>query len=190
MSAIFFALSLCAAPPAAQGISPPPNPHALRQEIRDALRAEATAESRDERVAAVLKLLELAPQVATVKPMSEKDRLALQTKIRYRLLQLDKSLARDATANGGGADGDPGDALIELIESTIAPKTWKRVGGSGVIKPFRRGQPVAGFGGAGAQGGGALADQHEALIELIQNTIAPDTWDVNGGPGVIRYWPH
>jgi general secretion pathway protein D len=25
-------------------------------------------------------------------------------------------------------------------------------------------------------------------VELIQRTIAPSTWDVNGGPGTIRYW--
>jgi len=36
-------------------------------------------------------------------------------------------------------------------------------------------------------GGGANARAVE-LIELIQNTIAPDTWTVNGGNGSIRYY--
>lgn len=26
------------------------------------------------------------------------------------------------------------------------------------------------------------------LIELIQNTIAPESWEVNGGRGSIRYY--
>jgi hypothetical protein len=25
-------------------------------------------------------------------------------------------------------------------------------------------------------------------LELIQDTIAPTTWDVHGGHGVVRYW--
>ena len=25
-------------------------------------------------------------------------------------------------------------------------------------------------------------------MELIQRTIAPASWDVNGGPGTIQYW--
>jgi hypothetical protein len=33
------------------------------------------------------------------------------------------------------------------------------------------------------------ADHSRELLEVIQDTIAPDTWDVRGGPGVIRFWP-
>jgi len=25
-------------------------------------------------------------------------------------------------------------------------------------------------------------------MDLIQRTIAPSTWDINGGPGTIYYW--
>lgn len=39
----------------------------------------------------------------------------------------------------------------------------------------------------GSPGGGAEAEG-EALVELIRRTIAPDTWDVNGGPGSISYY--
>ena len=38
-------------------------------------------------------------------------------------------------------------------------------------------------------GGGRGANARAVeLIELIQTTIAPDTWDVNGGNGSIRYY--
>ena len=36
--------------------------------------------------------------------------------------------------------------------------------------------------------GGASAARADELIRLIQATIAPDTWDVNGGRGTIRFW--
>lgn len=42
---------------------------------------------------------------------------------------------------------------------------------------------------AGRAGGAAVQDEGQSLVDLIQATIAPETWDVNGGPGVIRYWP-
>ncbi|UCE88582.1 MAG: hypothetical protein JSW10_09600 [Pseudomonadota bacterium] len=42
-------------------------------------------------------------------------------------------------------------------------------------------------GGFPAQGQGA-ADYGQELVELIYRTIAPTTWDVNGGPGSIYYW--
>jgi hypothetical protein len=38
--------------------------------------------------------------------------------------------------------------------------------------------------------GGAMGppDYGPALVELIQRTIAPGFWDVNGGPGTIVYY--
>jgi hypothetical protein len=41
---------------------------------------------------------------------------------------------------------------------------------------------------AGSSGGGPQ-DDGQALVELIQATIAPQSWDVNGGSGSIVYWP-
>ncbi len=34
----------------------------------------------------------------------------------------------------------------------------------------------------------APASNAPQLIELLQDTIAPDSWDVRGGQGVVRYW--
>ena len=42
--------------------------------------------------------------------------------------------------------------------------------------------------GTAARGGGWTADDAEQLVELIHRTIAPSTWDVNGGHGTIYYW--
>jgi hypothetical protein len=40
----------------------------------------------------------------------------------------------------------------------------------------------------GAAGGSAVEDHGEELVELIQQVIAPQSWDVNGGPGVALYF--
>ena len=37
--------------------------------------------------------------------------------------------------------------------------------------------------------GPGMPDYGPALVNLIQKTIAPEFWDVNGGPGVIVYYP-
>jgi len=37
----------------------------------------------------------------------------------------------------------------------------------------------------GASGGGPVDDPGEAMVGLIQKTVRPDTWQVNGGRGVI-----
>jgi hypothetical protein len=37
--------------------------------------------------------------------------------------------------------------------------------------------------------GGGAQDDGQALVELIEATIAPQSWDVNGGAGTIKYWP-
>ena len=40
----------------------------------------------------------------------------------------------------------------------------------------------------GGRGGAAVRDSGQELVDLIQTTIAPDSWDVNGGPGSIVYY--
>jgi hypothetical protein len=37
-------------------------------------------------------------------------------------------------------------------------------------------------------GGPAEMANAQQLIDLIESTIQPDSWDVNGGPGTIRYY--
>jgi len=51
----------------------------------------------------------------------------------------------------------------------------------------------------GGQGGGMMGggmggmgmqqrDTGEELVDLIQTTVAPDSWEENGGPGSIRFF--
>ena len=39
-----------------------------------------------------------------------------------------------------------------------------------------------------AFGGGTVSDHAQELIDLIQRTISPQSWDVNGGQGSMFYY--
>ena len=49
---------------------------------------------------------------------------------------------------------------------------------------------MGGFPGGGMPGGQGNQDWDygQDLVDLIQKTIAPESWDINGGPGSIYYW--
>jgi hypothetical protein len=122
------------------------------------------------------------------------------------LRPLDEMVLAQRGGAGGAFDGPPADgaeALADLIQETIDPPGWERNGGLGVIGFFARG----GAGGAGAGngllaqvpgrgnnlGGGPAqlaldADASAELIDVIQQTVAPQSWDVNGGEGVAIFF--
>ena len=60
------------------------------------------------------------------------------------------------------------------------------IGGTGPQTGSAAGLPL--FGGAGGPMGGAQAD-FQSLIDLIQNTVAPQTWNTVGGQGAIQPFP-
>ncbi len=78
------------------------------------------------------------------------------------------------TANHKGGRGTPG-ALNPNILAQMSSAQGGTMGGAA-------GMPL-GFGPAGSSGGGA-ADFGQ-LIELIENTVQPDSWQMMGGPGQI-----
>lgn len=98
-----------------------------------------------------------------------------------------------------GVDG--AEALAELFENTVAPESWEKAGGPGVIRVFPGNGGDGGVGGLFAQvpgqannfGGGPAPlvldnDRSAELIELIQEVVAPQTWDVNGGAGAAAFF--
>lgn len=68
----------------------------------------------------------------------------------------------------------------------IGPKTLKAPSASAVV--LAQQPPRPGMAAAGANPV-AAPDAGQDLVELIQKTIAPASWDVNGGLGTIYYWP-
>lgn len=90
------------------------------------------------------------------------------SRLRGRLVGLSKAIARN----------DASHAQI----ATASSRTAKSNDSAGAVKTSKP-QPAE-YGGPG----GAPRSNAQDLIDLIQNTIAPESWDVMGGPGTIMYW--
>lgn len=93
-------------------------------------------------------------------------------------------LARQAV--GGIAHRGPMDQVLAQIASaqsssgdiTAAGNTIRQI-----VSPDQRQQAIG-----AARGGGAFAD-FDSLIQLIQTTVAPDTWEALGGPSTMAQYP-
>lgn len=88
------------------------------------------------------------------------------------MLNVSPSAPFAMAANEGGSLPSGSQAMAQFSNGGI-PGLSSR--GSTALSPM---------GGPGGMGGGVMAD-FEPLIELIQTTIAPDTWDAVGGPGAV-----
>jgi hypothetical protein len=97
-------------------------------------------------------------------------------------------LAEMIPTSRGDSRGD--DSPPTLGKAGNNPAVLGQLGG-GVNRPGGMGNPNRGGPPSASGGNSANAyppDSGEALVELIRKTIAPSTWDVNGGPGTIQYW--
>ena len=110
-------------------------------------------------------------------------RLELQAKLRYRLAELSVRI-RNRTAKGkAGAAG------AEIATVKVPPAKGDNLAQVG-FGPGMAGRGMGPAAGPGAKSGtaGADDDNGQMLVDLIQKTISPNSWDVNGGPGTIYYW--
>jgi hypothetical protein len=154
------------------------NPRELRAAVSDALRREATTQGA-EHDQAVRDLTDLYQHLKQDQQLPEPERKQRLGQIRYRLKDLADLLERHTGAKASPAAG--GVAQRDSILGQMMPA----LGGAGAGNSAASGQP------RGAQAGTLPGEPQaaEQLIDLIQNTIAPDTWDVRGGPGTMMYFP-
>ena len=155
-------LSIIHQPIAAEEDSPELSPQQVRDAVRLVLRREATAENADQRAAAIRDLSKLYVGIVRDTEMAEQSRLKLKAKVYSRLMQVKEDLQRNIDRH----HEDP-DAKLPMfpVNESLSDK-------------------------ANARGGGTVRDYGETLVELIQNVISPEHWDVNGGPGSIVYYPN
>lgn len=186
--------------------------HEIERQIGDALSREARAESFAERSQAVCDLAALFDEVRRDPRRETSDTLAaLQTRIRTRLLKVQKDLlrrqAREKKAPAAAAS-DAGllenaraieisQAETSQAESSTAVSSalamqldWFGATQGGAARLISDGARSQGSSAAsaGGRGGGVVPDNGPALVDLIERTISPDHWDVNGGPGAIVYY--
>ncbi len=144
--------------------------------VSTALRREALAKNDQERIEAIIALVSLYTEGAEARYLSDPVRKELRYKMRSRLVKIQKELKKKYCSNDSKkkpandkvavtAEKDPDSSAYEKDK----PKTPEK-------------QPPA-------RGGGAKLDDYaDELIEIIQATISPDTWDINGGNGSIYYF--
>lgn len=149
--------------------------HEIDRDIREAMRQEASAESLGDRYAPTLRMTRLYRELLSDPRLSESPTLRkYKARLWRRLMDIEDELERQRSY----ADRDPRcDAVA--IQLTI--------NAASLAGPART---LAAYGppDASALGGAAVADEGWALVALIQQTIRPEFWDVNGGPGTIVYY--
>lgn len=140
----------------------------LRRAVKAALSQPLAKDAAEQEVQA-RELLALHAEVVDRESLTTSERERLLTRLRGRLGRLAKLLARglaeERVNQSKASDGLPSLASMSASTSDLAQA------------------PPAG--GAG----GASQSDAQSLIDLIQATIAPSSWDVNGGQGSIVYWP-
>ncbi len=165
------------------GQKPARTPQQLRDAVHSALKIAATAEGAA-KVEAVRELTNLLQELQADTQMAKDERGRQQTLIRSRLQKIDQearlSVARQRKNEPAAVQAGGKEAAVGAADPAILGQQ-RPLAGAGQ-KP----------GQAGGQGGGVFKTQghySQQLIDIIQSTIAPGSWDVNGGNGSIKFFP-
>jgi hypothetical protein len=157
----------------------PRSGRALQEATRAALRQWAHVKDAEAKAAAV-EFLTLYNELQQDTKLAPKPRQELRQTVRGRLanlaLQISKGTAKESK-EGQQAKNTPKSVEVPKGQGVLAQ--W----GMGIMQPGGAGM---GMGGNGSMTGNE--DYGPDLVELIQKTISPPTWDVNGGPGAIYYF--
>ena len=172
--------------------------HEIDKDIQTAFRQEALAKTPDVRAAAVRQLVELHREIVGDSRYFTSDVLKeYRGKVASRLMKVKQELkakiAREQKR--GGKTVDPANATdaAEPADSPLADEATATFGSQLALVGYSSGGPVqfllpSGRTAGGAAGGGVVGDFGPDLVDLIQRTISPRFWDVNGGPGTIVYY--
>lgn len=177
-------------PPAPQAAPAPDRTgRALLEAVQETLRRWARPSDQDAPTAAA-ELLKLYAEIDRDDELSINQRDNLRTKVRSRLMELAQQIAKRAAIERRLARGGPAD--VDLPENAVLAQMRGAGGFGGGFGPggFGGGFGPGGVAGGFGLGGNMLADDDhgQALVDLIQKTISPASWDINGGRGSIYYW--
>lgn len=156
---------------------------ALSDAASACLRRWAGASPSQARQAAI-DYLRIYDLLAADQSLARSDREILLNKVRGRLKVLLPELGK-SSAPGRVEGVEPSPLTVQLTRPVVLGQMGMPGGRGGAGWAAGGAQPWGGFGGPV---GPAQADAGNDLAELIQKTIAPSTWNVNGGPGAIYYW--
>lgn len=177
-----------AAKPAAAKPSDTPTLSAaqLRAAVRSALRRSAASKDL-EHEPAVRELIRWYGDLAHDTKLGRDERWQLRAVVRERLLRISNQIARRSARLAKESVRRAPDENVVAQEQAMARVGEPLAQVFGLPRPAAVVPPViaGGFGQAPKRG---PADHGQELVELIQATIAPTTWDINGGNGTIFYF--
>ena len=195
------------APVVAQSTPPGRNFTELQNDIRATLRREAESKTVADRTSAIYQLVDLHREIVRDPRFSASETLqGYRRQVAGRLVKIQDDLKRDARKRTGTVERRANYAAavqllaehIELVGATTGgPARLLAIGdandgsGNGATDTTATSGKNDNGGSRGigrAAGGGLVPDNGLGLVDLIQKTIHPDFWDVQGGPGSIVYF--
>jgi hypothetical protein len=179
------AAELVAAEPAA--VPTPRSLTAIRTDVSEALRAEATTRRTGDNAPQVLRLVDLYLEMAShpkrdssplLNDLGQQVRLRLQSvreRIERRIADKKPATTKSSKPATVGAKKDS-----RVLAQQVAPAGGAQAGAAAV----GQGAAVA----VAPTGATRATDFGPELVELIEATISPATWKINGGNGAIVYF--
>ena len=149
--------------------------HEIEKDVATALRFESTATIPMQREVAVLRLTELYREIMTDRRLLTSPTLNnYRIKVRARLLKILKSMEYAVRRKTTNKYSEQTSSLLNILQQHLQRSSTAMGGANRMLQ------------GNAAQG---VQDYGPALVNLIKTTISPEFWDINGGPGVIVYYP-
>lgn len=145
------------------------------QEVSKWMVAEATAKTSKHHEIAVVELARLYGELASDPRIRLSPTLnQYRVKVRARLMRVLRELELRLSRKLRPPDRSTSDRLQSTLQRHLEA-TSRSAGGAGAF--------------LGPRAGANSPDYGPYLIALIQRTIAPEHWKLNGGPGTIVYYP-
>jgi hypothetical protein len=161
--------------------------HEINSHISDLFKDEAQAASAAARAAAIRELCGLHGQIVADNRYATSDKLKeYRARIWSRLKRIEGELKTQLARSQDEADRQ---SLASAAALAAAGPDAVAAADSLAASLSLADQSQGGPGALLARGGGAVPGDHgRELVELIERTINPAFWDVQGGPGTIMYY--
>jgi hypothetical protein len=164
---------------------------AIRIDVHAALRAEALTRKRGQNTAEVVRLIDLYREMAAHPKRDTSVSLTeLGLSVRSRLKKASEEIERQ-TARSAQAAKKNEVQRARAIPASVMPQTRvlaQQIGVPAGAANAPGAQQAAAQPAAAQAAAATTIDYGPELVELIQATISPATWDINGGNGSVVYF--
>lgn len=160
----------------------------IERDMIAAMRKETTAQTFAERAEAIQSLAELHREIVRDARFATSDTLKeFRGKIAVRLISVKSQLQRKLANQTNAARRRPHSPALPA-DNLSATEIETVISANVALAAMSMSGPAQTFAQVGGARGGGIRDDGQALVELIEATINPKFWDVNGGPGSIIYF--